>query len=99
MSTYRPIPPINQQVSGIFSGPVTSLSFDPISDALWAGLNTGNVVAFYGTRGMRGVSFPVGGSLAVKKILAGENYVRALGVSGEGVGSWGKGGVNKWYHR
>ncbi|KAJ7789389.1 ubiquitin carboxyl-terminal hydrolase-domain-containing protein [Mycena olivaceomarginata] len=35
--------------------------------------------------------------LAVSKIIAGENYVRAMGVTGEGLGSWSKGGVNKWF--
>ncbi|KAK2467007.1 hypothetical protein APHAL10511_001265 [Amanita phalloides] len=53
----------------------------------------------HGSRGMRGVSFPVGGSLAVNRISAGDNYVRASGLAGDGMGSWTKGGMNKWYHR
>jgi len=97
MSTsYRPIAPITQHS---FPQSVTALSFDPVSDILWAGSNTGNVTAYYGSRGMRGVSFRVGGSLAVKRIIAGENYVRSLGVASEGVGSWAKGGMNKWFFR
>ncbi|KAG6818207.1 hypothetical protein H0H87_000112 [Tephrocybe sp. NHM501043] len=96
MSTsYRKIPPISLS----FPQPVTALSFDPISDVLWAGSNTGDVTGYYGTRGIRGVSYKVGGTLAVKKIVAGENHVRALGVSGEGFGTWTKGGMNKWYFR
>jgi len=77
--------------------PVTTISFDPVSDILWAGTNTGNVVALYTPRGMRGVGFRVGGDLAVKKIISGDQYVRAVG--SEGVGQWGKGGRNQWYHR
>ncbi|RDB20983.1 PAB-dependent poly(A)-specific ribonuclease subunit PAN2 [Hypsizygus marmoreus] len=97
MSTsYRPITSITAQG---FPQPVTALSFDPVSDVLWAGSNTGGITAYYGPRGVRGVSFRVGGSLAVKKIVAGENHVKALGVSGEGIGSWAKGGMNKWYFR
>jgi PAB-dependent poly(A)-specific ribonuclease subunit 2 len=97
-TTYRPIPPITHQ-RDIYAQPVTALSFDPVSDTLWSGSNVGNVIAYYGARGTRGVSFPVGGSLAVKKILSGDNYVRSHGVGSEGVGSWGKGGINKWYFR
>jgi PAB-dependent poly(A)-specific ribonuclease subunit 2 len=95
-TTYHPIGPIVHQQDG---QPVTALSFDPVSDILWSGSNIGNVVAYYGTRAMRGVSFPVGGNLSVKKIVAGDNYVRALGVGSEGVGSWAKGGMNKWFFR
>ncbi|GLB35065.1 putative catalytic subunit of the poly(A)-nuclease (PAN) deadenylation complex, one of two cytoplasmic mRNA deadenylases involved in mRNA turnover [Lyophyllum shimeji] len=95
-TSYRQIAPITLSE---FSQPVTALSFDPVSDILWAGSNSGVVAGYYGTRGTRGVSFPVGGSLAVKKIVAGENHVRALGVSGEGLGTWAKGGMNKWFFR
>jgi PAB-dependent poly(A)-specific ribonuclease subunit 2 len=95
MSTsYRPIAPITQHS---FPQPVTALSFDPVSDTLWTGSNAGNVTAYYGSRGMRGVSFQVGGNRAVKKIIAGENYVRSMGA--DGVGSWAKGGMNKWFFR
>ncbi|KAF7353663.1 PAN2-PAN3 deadenylation complex catalytic subunit PAN2 [Mycena venus] len=95
-TSYRPIAPIT--VSD-YPQPVTALSFDPVSDTLWVGSNSGNIAAYHGTRGLRGVSFQVGGQLAVSKMLAGENYVRAMGVTGEGLGSWSKGGVNKWFCR
>ncbi|KNZ74766.1 PAB-dependent poly(A)-specific ribonuclease subunit PAN2 [Termitomyces sp. J132] len=96
MSTsYRKITPITLS----FPQPVTSLSFDPVSDILWAGSNLGDVTGYYGTRGIRGVSFKVGGRLAVKKLVSGENHVRALGLAGEGFGTWTKGGMNKWYFR
>ncbi|KAG6814297.1 hypothetical protein H0H92_013422 [Tricholoma furcatifolium] len=92
MSTpYRKIAPITLP----FSQPVTALSFDPVSDVLWVGSNIGDVTGYYGTRGVRGVSFQVGGSLAVKRIIAGDNHVRALGLSGDGFGTWAKGGMNK----
>ncbi|EGN96198.1 hypothetical protein SERLA73DRAFT_170610 [Serpula lacrymans var. lacrymans S7.3] len=79
--------------------PLTALCFDPVSDTLWTGSNTGHVVALHTVQGARGVSFPVGGGLAVKKISVGDNYVRALSIAGEGVGSWAKGGMNKWFFR
>ncbi|KAF8078063.1 ubiquitin carboxyl-terminal hydrolase-domain-containing protein [Lyophyllum atratum] len=96
MSTsYRQITPITLSE---FPQSVTALSFDPVSDVIWAGTDTGDITGFYGSRGIRGVSFRVGGSLAVKKIIAGENHVKALGVSGEGLGTWTKGGMNKWFY-
>ncbi|OJA15705.1 hypothetical protein AZE42_08691 [Rhizopogon vesiculosus] len=80
--------------------PVTALSFDPVSDTLWSGTNAGTVIALHTVQGLRGVSFPVAGEpAAVKQIVAGDNYVRALGVAGEGIGSWAKGGMNKWFFR
>ncbi|KAA1471282.1 PAB-dependent poly-A-specific ribonuclease subunit PAN2 [Dentipellis sp. KUC8613] len=97
-TAYRPTAPITLQ-RDIASQPITALSFDPVSDTLWTGTNSGHVTAYYTPRGLRGVTFPVGGHLAVKKLLADENYVRACGVASEGVGSWSKGGVNKWYFR
>jgi PAB-dependent poly(A)-specific ribonuclease subunit 2 len=97
-TTYRSIAPITHQ-RDVYAQPVTAVSFDPVSDVLWSGSNFGTVLAYYGTRGTRGISFPVGGDLAVKKISAGENYVRALGVASEGIGSWSKGGMNKWFFR
>ncbi|KAF7970658.1 hypothetical protein HWV62_23300 [Athelia sp. TMB] len=93
MATYRPVP----SLTNIQGQSVTALAFDTVSDALWTGSNTGNVVALYTPQGMRGVAFPVGGSLAVKKIIAGDQYVRAVGLDSPGVGQWGKGGRNQWY--
>ncbi|KAI0059101.1 PAB-dependent poly-A-specific ribonuclease subunit PAN2 [Artomyces pyxidatus] len=95
---YRPAHPITQQ-RDLFPQPITALSFDLVSDTLWSGTNSGNVTAYYTPRGMRGVTFPVGGNMAVKKVVADETHVRACGVAGEGVGAWSKGGVNKWYFR
>lgn len=97
-STYHPIPPITHQ-RDIFPQPVTSICFDPVSDTLWTGYNSGNVVAYYSAQGMRGVTFPVGGDLAVKNIIVNDSHVRAAGISSDGVGAWGKGGVNKWFYR
>ncbi|KDQ59577.1 hypothetical protein JAAARDRAFT_77653 [Jaapia argillacea MUCL 33604] len=79
------------------NGPITALAFDPVSDTLWAGSNPGNVSAYYSPRGMRGVSFPVGGDHGVKKIVVEDSYVRAIASTNKGLGSWSKGGVNKWY--
>lgn len=96
-TSYKNIPPISS-LNG-FGQPITALSFDTVSDILWAGLNTGTVTAYLGTRGIRGPSFRVGGDLGVKKIAPGDNYVRALGNSNDGLGSWTKGGTNKWFFR
>ncbi|PFH50685.1 hypothetical protein AMATHDRAFT_144561 [Amanita thiersii Skay4041] len=95
-TAYKPITSITVST---FPQPVSALSFDPVSDTLWAGTNTGFITAFYGPRGVRGVSFPVGGNLAVNKITAGDNSVRGSGVGSGGMGAWAKGGMNKWYYR
>ena len=92
-TTYQSLNPIRH----LYGQPVTALSFDPVQDILWTGNNIGGVVALYGSRGDRGVAFRVGGDQPVKKIIAGDNFVRAIGSAGNGVGSWSKGGVNSWY--
>ncbi|KAF8889778.1 WD40-repeat-containing domain protein [Gymnopilus junonius] len=74
-TSYKDISPISSLSS--FGQPITALSFDTVSDILWAGLNTGTITAYLGTRGVRGPSFRVGGDL----------------------GSWTKGGLNKWFFR
>ena len=95
---YRLIQPIST-LQDAHAQPVTALSFDPVSDSLWAGTQFGTVIALHTIEGVRGVSFPVGGGLAVKQVSVGNNYVRAFGAAGEGVGSWAKGGMNKWFFR
>ena len=97
-NTYKQLPPITVQ-RDVFPQPITALSFDPVSDTLWAGTNSGGVTAYYSAQGMRGVSFQVGGEMGVSRIVATDSMVRAAGVGGQGVGAWGKGGVNKWYYR
>ncbi|KAF9234026.1 ubiquitin carboxyl-terminal hydrolase-domain-containing protein [Melanogaster broomeanus] len=97
-SSYHSTIPITA-LHDTYGQPVTALAFDPVSDSLWTGTNSGTVVALHTVQGLRGVSFPVGGGLAVKQLSIGDNYVRALGTAGEGVGSWAKGGMNKWYFR
>ncbi|KAH8102953.1 PAB-dependent poly-A-specific ribonuclease subunit PAN2 [Cristinia sonorae] len=97
-TTYHPLNPIRPS-SDIYPQPVTALAFDPLSDTLWTGTNSGSIVARYSAQGIRGVSFPVGGDLAVRDIIATDSNVRAYGVSGNGIGAWGKGGVNKWFYQ
>lgn len=97
-STYRIIHPITPPAN-IYPQPITALSFDPISDTLWTGSNSGGIAAYYSAQGVRGVVFPVGGDLAVKDIMASDSNVRAFGVSSNGVGAWSKGGINKWFYR
>ena len=97
-TTYHQIPSLVYQ-RDILPQPITALSFDPVSDILWSGTNSGHVCANYTPRGLRGVHYPVGGPLAVKKILATESNIIASGLASEGVGAWGKGGVNSWYFK
>ena len=97
-STYHIIPPITHQ-RDLYLQPITALCFDPVSDTLWSGNNSGIVAAYYSARGMRGVSYRVGGNLAVKGIIAGDSLVRGFGISSGGIGAWTKGGVNKWFYR
>lgn len=96
MSTYRPT---DRTITHEYHQPITSLAFDPVSDILWTGSSSGAVAAYCTPQAIRGVSFPVGGGQPVHKLVAGDTYVRALGLAGQGVGSWTKGGVNKWYFR
>ncbi|KAH9934990.1 uncharacterized protein B0H18DRAFT_979313 [Fomitopsis serialis] len=84
-TTYRQIAPITYQ-RDVFPQPVTALAFDPVSDTLWTGLNSGIVMAYTPRKGCG-------------RIAAGDSTVRAFGVASESVGAWGKGGVNKWNHR
>jgi PAB-dependent poly(A)-specific ribonuclease subunit 2 len=95
--SYATIAPISSSLNG-FAQPITALSFDPVSDILWAGLESGIVAAYLGRQGVRGPSFRVGGRLSVKKIIAGD-YVHAADNGNEVLGSWTKGGVNKWHFR
>lgn len=97
-NTYRPAHPITHQ-RDVYPTPITALTFDPVSDVLWTGSQAGTVTAYYSPRGMRGVVFPVGGNMQVKKIVAHDSSVRALGGAGTGVGTWAKGGMNKWFYR
>lgn len=94
MPTYRPT---DRTITHEYHQSITSLAFDPVSDILWTGSSTGTVVAYCTPQAIRGVSFPVGGGQPVQKLVAGDSYVRACGLAGQGVGSWTKGGVNKWY--
>jgi PAB-dependent poly(A)-specific ribonuclease subunit 2 len=95
---YATIPPISSSSNG-FAQPITALSFDPVSDILWAGLNSGVVTAYLGRQSVRGPCFRIGGSLSVKKMIAGDNHVLAADNANKILGSWTKGGVNKWHFR
>lgn len=93
--SYATIAPI----SNGFAQAINALSFDPVSDILWAGLNSGVVVAYLGRQGIRGPCFRTGSNLSVKKIIAGDHHVLAADNANEALGSWTKGGVNKWLFR
>ncbi|KAI0637414.1 ubiquitin carboxyl-terminal hydrolase-domain-containing protein [Trametes polyzona] len=88
-TTYHQLPPITSWSPQ----PISALSFDPVSDILWLGTKSGHVCGNYSTKGLPGVQYPVGGD--VGRVLATDTSVVAFG--GEGIGAWGKGGVNKWY--
>jgi PAB-dependent poly(A)-specific ribonuclease subunit 2 len=95
VALYHQQPPFGAQLT--FPQPVTSLSFDPSSDTLWAGNMAGIVHAYHGVSRMRGVSYFVARGDPIKKIIASESVVHAC--SNSSVGAWSKGGVNKWYHQ
>ncbi|KAH7107329.1 ubiquitin carboxyl-terminal hydrolase-domain-containing protein [Auriculariales sp. MPI-PUGE-AT-0066] len=74
---------------------ITALAFDPVSDTLWTGTQSGQVAAFHSAR-ERSVYFTAGGP--VQKIYATDSQVRAMGQNA-GVGGWSKGGMTKYYWR
>ena len=95
-SDYQPLP----SITPTFPQSASAIAFDPVSDILWAGTSLGAVTGYYGSRGLRGVSFPVSGSRGpVSKIVANDNQVFAASLGDEGVGSWHKGGMNKWFYK
>ncbi|KAL0947460.1 hypothetical protein HGRIS_013567 [Hohenbuehelia grisea] len=93
--TYHPIPPISPS---FYAQSANSLSFDPVTNTLWAGTTAGTVVAYHGAMAVRGVQFRVGGNFGVTKVLAEHSHVRAL-ASQDLMGSWAKGGMNKWQYK
>ncbi|KAE9386325.1 PAB-dependent poly(A)-specific ribonuclease subunit PAN2 [Gymnopus androsaceus JB14] len=76
---------------------ISALSFDPVSDALWVGSGNGYISAHHSIQGLRGVCFKAGDH-PVLKITADENSVKGASGGGDGVGSWAKGGMNKWFY-
>ncbi|KAJ3968349.1 ubiquitin carboxyl-terminal hydrolase-domain-containing protein [Lentinula raphanica] len=95
MSTYKhTLAPI---VVHAYPHPISALSFDPVSDALWVGSGNGYVSAHYGIQGLRGVCFKAG-DLPVLKVIADESSVKSASAGGDGVGAWVKGGMNKWFY-
>lgn len=94
---YRPLRPL-APAERPFPRAVTALAFDPVSDILWTGNEDGVVTTYYTNRGFPGVSFPVCRDIPVSKIVAGDSQVNVFGAGSNGVGSWAKGGNNKWFH-
>lgn len=95
-NTYSITIPITYQ-HDFYPMQISALCFDPVSDVLWAGNDVGQIGAFYRNR-MRGVAFPAGEG-SVSAITASEHQIYAMTMTGRGLGSWGKGGLNKWHYR
>jgi PAB-dependent poly(A)-specific ribonuclease subunit 2 len=95
-NTYSVSIPITYQ-SQIYPCRISSVSFDPVSDVLWAGNELGQVCAYYRNR-MRGVAFPVGEGY-VSSLSTSDQQIYAMSITGQGLGAWSKGGVNKWHYR
>jgi len=93
---YHVLPPI---VISPHHQPLTSLAFDPVSDLLWSGSALGSVAAVYGSGlNTRGVAFPASTRMeGVTRLVASDKDVKALVSSG--IGSWAKGGANRWYYK
>lgn len=90
--SYTQLPPLlthKQQ-------PISALVFDPVSDALWSGTASGYVAAQYPTNAAGIAYMATTQGHPVVKLAATEKDVKAITESG--MGAWGKGGVNKWYH-
>lgn len=79
-------------------GGVSSLSFDPFSELLWAGTGAGQVASHYGNGLQRYTSYPAHGTAGnpspVKGLLVDERHVYSVGEGGikcanrRGVGRW-----------
>lgn len=94
--TYSITAPITFQQS-TYPSQISALSFDSLSDVLWAGNGLGQVVAYYRNR-MRGVAFPVGDNY-ISSLSISDSQIYAMTIAGQGLGAWGRGGVNKWHYR
>jgi len=95
-NTYSITAPITYQQT-TYPSQISALSFDPVSDVLWAGNGLGQVAAYYRNR-MRGVTFPVGENY-VSSLSVSDSQIYAMTIAGQGLGAWSRGGVNKWHHR
>ncbi|CAG8768565.1 12220_t:CDS:2, partial [Acaulospora colombiana] len=71
---------------------ISAVSFDPVSDVLWAGNEVGQVCAYYRNR-MRGVAFTVGEGY-VSSLSISDQHIYAMSIAGQGLGAWSRGGVN-----
>ncbi|KAG9034379.1 poly(A)-specific ribonuclease [Tulasnella sp. JGI-2019a] len=89
---YAPLPALVHHRQELIS----CLSFDTVSDVLWSGSASGSVTAHYPTN-VRGVTYPATTKgHPVTRLVASEKDVKAITESG--MGSWAKGGMNKWYY-
>lgn len=90
---YAPLPALAHPRQELIS----CLAFDTVSDVLWSGSASGSVTAHYPTN-VRGVTYPATNKgHPVTRLVASEKDVRAISESG--MGSWAKGGMNRWYYR
>jgi len=95
-STYTITAPITYQQT-TYPSQISALSFDPVSDVLWAGNGHGQVAAYYRNR-MRGVAFPVGENY-VSSLSISDSQIYAMTITGQGLGAWARGGINRWHYR
>lgn len=92
--SYRATTPIVHYLH-TYPQSITALAFDPVSDTLWTGTQSGELAAFHSNR-ERSVFYSVGGP--VQNIYATDSQVRAMGTNA-GLGGWSKGGMTKYYWR
>ncbi|PWN52754.1 hypothetical protein IE53DRAFT_366908 [Violaceomyces palustris] len=75
----------NNSPMGMLGG-VTSLSFDPYSELIWAGTSVGQVASHFGSELQRYSSYPAHGTTtrpgAVKSLLVDERHVYSVGDGG-----------------
>lgn len=96
-NTYAVVAPITYQRDTPYPSQISALCFDPVSDVLWGGNGHGQVAAYYRNR-TRGIAFLAGESY-VSGLSVSDQQLYAMTIAGQGLGAWGKGGVNKWYYR
>ncbi|KZT59790.1 hypothetical protein CALCODRAFT_176596 [Calocera cornea HHB12733] len=95
MSTYHTIPPLS-----LSPEPVSALAFDPFSDTLWSGSNSGIVSCYNGLEPSE-VRYPLTGNPTpppgIQRIIVTDKEIRSL--CSAGVGGRTRGGASRWYYR
>ncbi|EJU05749.1 hypothetical protein DACRYDRAFT_46547 [Dacryopinax primogenitus] len=95
MSTYHTISPLS-----LSPEPVSALAFDPFSDTLWSGSESGIISCYNGIEPSN-VRYPLVSNplppAGIKRILVTDREIRSF--SSAGVGGRSRGGISRWFYR